>query len=220
MTSPEPGAQSGTGGTGQGADPNTGQGTPETDPNNQTGQSADPGQGQQQPTDPARTVSQAEYDALLARMKAADQNRARFEAELKQLKEKDMPALEKANRDLTEMTARTEKAEGDLSQARLENAFLKDNKYKWKDPDAALKLADLSKVEVLEDGTVNGLTAALEALAKSKPYLLDEDKNEGEGTPPKGSTGAPAGQRQPNQQSDAKRLASRFPALRSRGVGA
>jgi len=215
MTQPGPGAQSGTGTEGQSADPATGQGTPAVDPNDPAGQSSDPGQGQGQPPDPNATVARTEYDALMARMRAADQNRARFEAELKQLKDKDIPALEKAQRDLTDATKRAEEATAALKQSRIENAFLGNNKYKWKNNDAALKLADLTNVEVLEDGKVTNLEAALEALSKAHPYLLDTDKPE----EPKGSTGAPGtGGRQGDGKPDSKAMASRFPALRTRGV--
>lgn len=216
MTQPGPGTQSGTPEGGQSTDPGTGQGTPTTDPIDPTGQSAEPGQGQQ-PTDPAATVSRADFDALMARMRAADQNKAKAEAELKQLKDKDIPALEKAQRDLTEATAKAEKAEQELRDSRIHNAFLSDNKYEWHDPKTALKLADLSNVEVAEDGTVRNLAPALEALAKSHPFLLKPKTEEQQ---PKGSTGAPgSGGRQPDGKMDASAMARRFPALRSRGVG-
>lgn len=216
MTQPGPGAQSGTPEGGQSADPGTGQGTPATDHIDPTGQSADPAQGQGQQTDPAATVTRAEFDALMARMRAADQNKAKAEAELKQLKDKDIPALEKAQRDLTEAAAAREKAEQDLRESRIQNAFLSDNKYEWHDPKTALKLADLSNVAVADDGTVSNLAPALEALAKAQPFLLKPKTEE----QPKGSTGAPgSGGRQPDPKADANAMASRFPALRTRGVG-
>ena len=217
MTQPASGAQSGTGeGAQSGADP-TGQGTPGTDPNNPTGQGAGEGQGQQQPADPPRTVSQAEYDALQNRLRAADQNRTKAEAELQQLKDKDIPALEKATRDLTAMTQRAEKAEADLRESRIQNAFLSDNKYTWNNPATALRIADLSKVEVGEDGTVSNLVAALDALAKSDPYLLKPAETKEE--EPKGSTGAPGSgnNRKPGDgKPDLAAMASRFPAMRGR----
>lgn len=215
MTSPDPGAQSGTDPNAQSGETGTGQGAPGTDPS-QTGQSTDPAQGQQ-PTDTNATVSRAEYDALLARMRAADQNRSKAELELKNLKDKDIPALEKAQRDLAEANRKAEEAAEALKASRIENAFLADNKYKWKNPKTALKLADLSKVEVLEDGSVSGLSAALEALAKSDPYLIDTEP-----TPEtKGSTGAPGaggGGKPGDGKLDMKALTTRFPAMRTRGV--
>lgn len=221
MTSPDPNAQSGTGGapsgdpgngTGDGTDTGTGTGAP----------SGAPDAGQQTPPP---MVSQAEYDALRNRLSQADQKRAATEAELKQIRDKDLPALEKATRDLAEAEKARDLALEDLKKTRLENAFVTDNKYKWKNPRTALKLADLSKVEVDDDGTVRNLTAALDALAKAEPYLLEDDTSggdgDGDGSNGKGSTGAPgAGGRQSDTKPDAKKYAARIPALRTRGVGA
>jgi len=225
MTNPDPNAQSGdpnaqsggTGdGTGTGGDPGAG---------GAGAQSGAPDAGQQNP--PPATVTQAEYDALRARLQAADQNRAKAEADLKQIRDKDLPALEKATRDLAEAEKVRDAALADLKQTRLENAFVTDNKYKWKNPKTALKLADLSKVEVDDDGTVRNLTAALDALAKAEPYLLEEDTSgddDGSGGDSngagRGSTGAPAGGgRQADTKTDAKKFAARIPALRTRGIG-
>lgn len=220
MTSPDPNAQSGTGGapsgdpgngTGDGTDTGTGTGAP----------SGAPDAGQQTPPP---MVSQAEYDALRNRLSQADQKRAATEAELKQIRDKDLPALEKATRDLAEAQKQAEEAKEALKRTRLENAFITDNKYEWENPRTALKLADLSKVEVDDDGTVRNLTAALDALAKSDPYLLKkkaDDGDDGDGGNGKGSTGAPgAGGRQSDTKLDAKKYAARIPALRTRGVGA
>lgn len=218
MTMPDQGAQ---GGTPDGQSAGEGTGTGNTDPNAGTQSGAgDQGQGQ---SNSAGTVSLEEHERIRARMTAADQRAGKAEAELRQLKDKDIPALQKAERDLVDMTARAEKAETELKQARLDNAFFNDNKYKWKNPKTALKVADLSKVEVDEDGTVTGLTAALDALAKSDPYLLEDkpsdESNDDEGKGSKGSTGAlGTGGKQPKGTDD-KALAARFPSLRTRGVG-
>lgn len=57
------------------------------------------------------------------------------------------------------------------------------------DPEAAFALADLSKVQVAEDGTVSGVREALEALAKAKPYLIGKSGQVGSGSNPGTSTG-------------------------------
>lgn len=59
------------------------------------------------------------------------------------------------------------------------------------DPDAALALADLSKVQVADDGTVSGVKEALEALAKAKPYLIGKPGQAalGSGSNPGANTG-------------------------------
>lgn len=220
MTSPDPNAQSGTGGAPSGAD-GTGTGTGTDDGTGTGAPSGAPDTGQQTP--PPAMVSQAEYDALRRQLSAADQKRATAEADLKQIRDKDLPALEKATRDLAEAEKARDEALSALKQTRLENAFVTDNKYKWKNPRTALKLADLSKVEVDDDGTVRNLTAALDALAKAEPYLLEDTNSDGDGDGDnngKGSTGAPgSGGRQTDTKADAKKFAARIPALRTRGIG-
>lgn len=223
MTTPNPSAQGGTesalsgaidDGTGTGASTGNDQGS-----GAQSGTGAQDGtQGQVQPQ--TGTVSQAEFDRLRAQLQAADQKRNAAESELKQIRDKDMPALEKAQRDLAEATARAEKLAEDLKQTRLENAFYNANDYKWKNPKTALKLADLSKVEVDEDGEVHNLKSALDALAKSEPYLLDDSTNDEDDKGSKGSTGALGTGGKGTQRPDAtKVLSSRLPALRTRGIG-
>ena len=222
MTMPDSGAQGGAegaqggtqdGGTGTGNDQGTG---------TQSGTGTqDGGTGQQQTT--AGTVSQAEYDRRMEQLRVADQKRQAAETELKQLRDKDIPALEKLQRDLTEATQRAEKAEADLKQSRLENAFFTDNTYKWKNPKTALKLADLTNVEIDDAGVVHNLKGALEALAKAEPYLIDTGEGSGEnddkGQGSKGSTGALGTGGAGNMKPDAKKvLAARVPALRTRGI--
>jgi hypothetical protein len=215
MTQPDPSAQSGTG-SAQGGATDTGQGTGATqDPSAQSGAVDQGGTGQQQ-TPPPATVTQAEFDTIRAQLRAADQKRTEAENQLRQLLEKDLPEQEKLKKALDEAAAARDAATAQLRQTRIENAFLTDNKYKWKNPKTALKLADLSKVEVNDDGTVLNLSAALEALAKSDPYLIDDTPT---AEPPKGSTGAPTGGRASDANADLKGLASRIPALRTRGIG-
>lgn len=78
----------------------------------------------------------------------------------------------------------------------LQIAMRDDKAHVWVDPDAALKLADLSEVE-FDEKTLKpiGFKAALDKLAKEKPYLLkpkDEDE-EGKGGNRSGAGRPPAG---------------------------
>lgn len=213
----EQGAQSGTDPAQSGTGITPGNASPDnTSDNSNSGAS---GADAKVETKPAARYTEEEVEAIRKRMQAADQRASQYEKELRQLKDKDLPELERLNRDLTEISAERDRLREDLNKARLENAFLQDNKYKWKNPRAALKLADLSKVEVHEDGTVTGLTAALDALARSDPYLLDTE--EGKTEEAKGSTGVPGTNSVKKQDNgtDLKKLAVRLPALRSRGLG-
>lgn len=62
-----------------------------------------------------------------------------------------------------------------------------------KDVDAALKLVDRSAITVNDDGKVEGIEAAIEALVKDKPYLLTVNRSTvGSPTNPSNSSNAPA----------------------------
>lgn len=162
-------------------------------------------------------VSKAEYDKILERMRAADRRSAATEAELKKIRDKDLPEAEKLQREHQEAVQRAEKAESDLRQARISNAFLEDNTYKWKNPKTALKLVDLGQVEIAEDGSVTGLKEALKALAQSEPYLLDTAGKEDTGNGGGGGSGAPPmNGKGGGSKPDSKKLQSRLPAMRTR----
>jgi len=61
-----------------------------------------------------------------------------------------------------------------LAQDRLirSSAVSEAARLQFRDPADALSFIDKAKLKVADDGTVDGLTAQLEALAKAKPYLL------------------------------------------------
>lgn len=172
-----------------------------------------------------RTYSEAEVAAIQNRMRAADQRAAALEAERNQLRDKDLPALEKATRDLAEAAAAREKAETELKNSRIHNAFLRDNTHEWHNPDRALTMLDLSKVDIDDQGNVTGLKAAIEALAKSDAYLLkpkpdnggDGGTGTGNGSSPQlqgtvpGTNGTAGG-----GKANKADLQRRFPAMRSR----
>lgn len=202
------------GGTGESASgAGTGEGTTGT---TSTGASGTP-----------ETVAKAEHDAVVARMKAADQRAAKVEAELKAIRDKDLPAQEKLAKDHAELVKSHEALVQQNRQTVIENAFLKANTFKWKDPEAALKLADLSGVEIGDDGKVTGMEQALKTLATSKKWLLEEgdgsgagdsgsDSNSGTGT----SGAAPtmgAGATNRGNQTDKGKLKKTYSALRMRG---
>ncbi len=159
-------------------------------------------------------VSRKEFNALMARMQAADRAKAAAEAKVKTFEDKDKTELERAAAERDEAKAETEALKESLNRSRIENAFASSKKYSWKNPETALKLADLSQVTIGEDGKVDGLEKALEALAKSDPYLLDTEEDPA----PKSRT-APGGTPPKPDKNKARReeLLKRYPALRGRG---
>lgn len=168
-----------------------------------------------------KVYTEDEVQALRARMQAADQRAAQNEAALKQIRDKDLPAVEKMTRDLAEAQTKLKESDAAMAQLRVENAFLTDNTHTWRNPATALKLLDRSKVTVDSDGTVTGMKDALAALAKSDDYLLaPKAPAEGEGAgsggtpPPLGTPPANSGTGTGGTSQAA--MNKRFPALRTR----
>lgn len=217
MTQPTgDGAQSGATGTPSGTvDPTSQQqgATSEGQPTDDGAQSGT-GTGQQ----PEATVSRADFERLQNQLRAADQNRQKAENDLKQLRDKDLPELDKLRRDNQELAAKAEKAAADLAEARISNAFLTANKHEWANPATALKLLDRSKITIDSAGEVMGVADAADALAKSDPYLL-KPKTAAEGTgtgePPKGGT-IPGNNGGGSGQPTKDQLAKRFQILNTR----
>lgn len=210
MTAPNgEGAQSGAEGTQSGAGESTDNGSPNT---GTSGESAQSGAAQTTPTE--ESVSKSELEQQRARTKAADERAARLDAELKQLRDKDLPEVEKLKRDYEETQKQVTVLQDRNTQLALENAFLKDNTYTWHNPGRALKLVDLGQVTIEEDGTVSGLKDALKALSTSDPYLIKKEASEAAkppaGTAP-GNNGGSTGKPTP-----AKGMAARIPALNTR----
>lgn len=170
-------------------------------------------------------VTREEFDRIRAQLAAADKARTAAEAAHAQLRDKDMPALQKAERDLVAATAALTEKDNVIGAMRVEVAFLTDNTKDWHNPTAAMQLLDRSKITVDSEGKVMGMKDALEALAKAHPYLLKPASAEGQ----TGGNGAPAtnlapgtapanggiAPQQGSKQSTAD-MAKRFPAMRQR----
>jgi len=135
-------------------------------------------------------------------------------AKLKQHEDAGKGELEKVSDELKSVAAERDDLKTKNENLLIQNAFLIDNKYSWNNPRAALRLADLSEVEIDEDGNVTGLAEALDALAKSDAYLLkgkgDKDDDD-EGKP--GATGQPPGKKAKGNV-DREKLLNKYPALR------
>lgn len=90
-------------------------------------------------------------------------------------------------------------------------------KVKFRNPKTALRVLDLDDVEITEDGDVEGLEEAIEALAKSDPYLLEtgkKDDDEEDGKKPRRRAGQPTGNRRKKGNPNRDRLVAKYPALR------
>lgn len=166
-------------------------------------------------TPPAADATRQELESYRERMKAADQRAARFETELKQLRDKDLPEAAKLQRDFQEAQDQNVKLQETNRSLALKVAFLSDNSYSWHNPERALKLVDLDQLEIDADGKVGGLKDALKALATSDPYLVKQEVTaEPKVTPP----GATPGNNGANGTGKPKatQMTSRFPVMRTR----
>lgn len=164
----------------------------------------------------------AENKKFRLRSVARQKRIAALEAEVAELKrgkgkpKKDEEASDEDESQVDpEVTRKLEQANRANEDLLIRLEFMANNKHSWKNPKAALKLLDLSDVEINEDGEVEGLEEAIEELAKSEPYLLDKGTEEKDETKRRrrGATGQPTGgQRKGNPNRD--KLISKYPALR------
>lgn len=135
-------------------------------------------------------------------------------AKLKEIEEAGLEEGEKVKRQNEELTATVTTLTEANQLLRLENAFLTDNTYSWHNPKRALKLVDLSEVEIADDGTVKGLDNALKNLAKSDPYLIKAvEKDDGKPGPKTGDTVNPP-KNQKQGEADREKLLQKYPGLR------
>lgn len=215
MTQPQPGAPSGTPDpSAQGGAPvGDGTATPATPP-----EGAPSGTTPPAPVTPPATVSQEEFDRIRTQLQAADRKREQAQQELQAIRDKDLPEIERLKRDNAAATEQVNRLTGQLKDQAVELAFLRDNKVKWKDSAAALKLLDRSQIQVGDDGSVEGVKLAAEKLAKQYPFMVDDAKPEGTpagGTPPAGGA-PPMNGKSGTENTGTKGLVNRLPALASR----
>lgn len=169
------------------------------------------------------TVDRAEYERVKRHRAAADRRKAELETENGQLKNqiaalkaegKDGKPSEEVTERITTLETTVQSKDAEIQKLRISNAFLASNSHDWADPEDALRLADLSDVEIDdEDGSVHGLKQALDRLAKKKPHLLKAKKNDdANSSGPSGS--ANNGRRKGGKQKITREsLASNYPIL-------
>lgn len=169
------------------------------------------------------SVPQWKYDKMMVRMQNADKRSSALEKELAELKKSGMDKagvdaeLKKEN---DELKPRVAKLVEQNTQLQLQIAFLSSNDIQWVDPSAALKLVDLSDVEIDEEtGKVDtrALKAALKQLAREKKYLVrpaakkdEDDSDDSAASGPKMNSKRKGSK---DGSADRKALVKRFPAL-------
>lgn len=111
-----------------------------------------------------------------------------------------------------------------VRQLQISLAFAESVTHKWKDPEAARKLAELGDVEIDAKGKVSGLEDALDALAEAKPWLLeteaedDQEDDDAEPKPKKTGTKVQTQRKKPVDPKSAQvrksTLQNKYPGLR------
>jgi hypothetical protein len=175
--------------------------------------------------------SQREYDKMKRRMIAADKAKNAAIQKLSDLQKNGSGELDKqVKAEIEALRPKAAKLEEQNASLRLQLAFATTTVkgVVWHDPDAALRLIDLSDVDVdPETGAIDkrDLAAAARRLAKEKPYLVKkadtsggsaDDTNNGGGG---GSSGAPMNSQRKGKPKTSSRsdLAKRFPVLNQLG---
>jgi hypothetical protein len=154
----------------------------------------------------------------VSKRKDAQKRTADLEAEIARLKKDGTsdPALKKHYEDLENNNKALVTTNQELA---LKVAFLSDNTHEWQDPKAALRLAELDDVEIDDTGKVDGLSVALDKLAKDMPWLLKakvkpKSKKQDDVAPRSGDQPGGAPGSEASQKAQAAKLRSKYPGLR------
>lgn len=124
------------------------------------------------------------------RLKETEKRLGEFEDKQKAAERSKMDALERAKAEKAELQQQLDQLKGSRDADRKRSAFqLAAIQAGAVDPNAAVKLADLSALEFDGDSVV-GVDGALEALKKASPYLFGSQKPEPD---PVGSAGGNPG---------------------------
>jgi len=100
---------------------------------------------------------------------------------------KDQTEMENLREDLKTAQGDVTAANSVLKKERINFAITSEAaEQDFEDPSDALRLLDVSKLEIDEAGKIKGITKLLKKLAEDKPYLLKSSSNSSRiGTPPK-----------------------------------
>lgn len=168
--------------------------------------------------DPKKKISALieEKDRHVRRRQEEKARADKAELKLQEILDKDKDENQVIREKLATADEQVSKLSSDNNTLRLENAFLTDNNYTWQNPKKALKLVDMSSVEIDDDGQVSGLKDALKALATSDPYLLTTsskaDKDDDAGGVPR--VDPSNGRRSKGTKNDRTTLANKYPGLK------
>lgn len=119
----------------------------------------------------------ADYEELKA--KAVEYEKKLEEQRLAELSEKERAEeiAKKYEEERNQYAKQVEELQNAIREEKIRNAFItKAQSVGIAYIDDAYKLADFSKVEVGEDGSINGIDDVVKTLVESKPFLLTQSK--------------------------------------------
>lgn len=137
------------------------------------------------------------------------------QAKLKEIDDAGRSETEKLQLQVDELSQQNEKLVKGIESLTIKNAFLADKTRSWRNPEAALKLIDLSEVSIDDNGNATGLKEAIKKLSETDSYLLEPKKDDGTTAQPSGDK-TPPGRKKTPQQKSREELERRFPALQGR----
>jgi hypothetical protein len=120
-----------------------------------------------------------EYAELREALTKEREASRQLKADLKQLRDKDLPEAEKLTAEREELRAELERMRTDLAKERITNAVVAAAGRKgFADPLDAVRLVD---IETDSEGKPLGVDKALDELLKTKPYLRHTQARAGDG---------------------------------------
>jgi flagellar biosynthesis GTPase FlhF len=134
---------------------------------------------------------QAELEDTRKALKSANRESAQrrkrleeLEALEKQREEAELSEMEKLQKQIAEQKSEIERVQKEALQVRVKSAVIaKASEMGFYDPEDAFNLVDRSKFEITDEGKVDGVSEALEALKESKPYMIKKARPAGVGQP-------------------------------------
>lgn len=116
-----------------------------------------------------------EAKALQDELEAIKQEKSAAETAKLEEQQKYQELAEKYKTEAETLKQRLEAEAKRVQEQAVHNAILSEAaKQSIADPDDAIRLLDLSHVEIQEDGTVNGVSEAVAKLIEAKPYLVKQ----------------------------------------------
>ena len=161
---------------------------------------------------PAEDIA-AEFERTKQALKLANNESAarrkkldEYEAKEKKQKEAQLSEVDQLKAQLAEQVAANAQIQNDIKQAKLRAAIERAAGLQgFVNPEDAWKLADLSGLELGDDGKVNGLEEALKEILKTRPYLTAAIRQ-----PNNNARDTGKGNKEPDPDARKKELAQRF----------